>query len=230
MAMLFDPPNRRTAIGKIDEPERRQNKKFRVYFYRTREEFLETLRPHVKTGLDVSTGLYLTGTRIAYFYVHEEMDEATVIHEATHQLFAESRDHRHGDGSRGNFWVLEGIACYMESFRDRGDHVELGAWDTARLKRGRERVQKFVPADKLVQFDMKDFDGPEIYDLYLQSACLCHFLMHRENGRYRDAFVKYLEEVYLGRADYQTLADLLGIDYATLDRQFRRHVAEGKYQ
>lgn len=229
MAMLFDPPNRRTALGKIDEPERRQNRKFRVYFYRTREEFLETLRPYVKTGLDVSTGLYLTGTRTAYFYVHEQMDEATVIHEATHQLFAESRDHRHGDGSRGNFWVLEGIACYMESFRDREGHVELGAWETTRLKRGRERMQRFLPVDKLVQLGMKDFDGPEIHDLYLQSACLCHFLMHHDNGRYRDVFVKYLEEVYLGRADYQTLGELLGIDYATLDRQFRQHVAEGKY-
>jgi hypothetical protein len=229
MAMLFDPPSRRTAVGKIDESERRPNKKFRVHFYRTRDEFMETLRPHVKSGLDVSTGMYLTGTRIAYFYVHAEMDEATVIHEATHQLFSESRDHRHGDGSRGNFWVIEGIACYMESFRDRGERVELGSWDTARLKRGRERMQKFLPVEKLVQLDMKDFDGPEIYDLYQQSACLCHFLMHHENGRYRDAFVKYLEEAYLGRADHQTLSELLGVDYAALDRQFRQHVAEGKY-
>jgi hypothetical protein len=229
LAMLFDPPNRRTAIGKIDEPDRRPTKKFRVYFYRTRDEFLETLRPHVKTGLEVSTGLYLTGTRTAYFYVHEQMDEATVIHEATHQLFSESREHRHGDGSRGNFWVIEGIACYMESFRDRGGHVELGAWDTPRLKRGRTRIEKLIPLEKLVQLGMKDFDGEEIYDLYAQSACLCHFLMHHENGRYRDVFVKYLEEVYLGRAEHQTLAEILGVDYASLDRQFRQHVAEGKY-
>jgi hypothetical protein len=53
--------------------------------------------------------------------------------------------------------------------------------------------------------------------------------MHHGNGRYRDTLVKLLEEVYLGRADYETLAELIGIDYAELDREVLRHVAAGRY-
>jgi hypothetical protein len=228
LAMLLDPPNRRSALGKIPEPAQRSPKKFRVHFYQSREEFLEAIRPYVKSGLDVTTGMYLTGTRVAYFYETDTADDSTVIHEATHQLFAETREHRHGDGCRGNFWVLEGIACYMESFRENADHVELGSWDTARLKRARQRLPNFMPVKELIELDRKDFDSDNVKTLYAESACLSHFLMHYDNGRYRDILVSYLQEVYLGQANYQTLADLLGIDYDTLDRQFREHVALGK--
>jgi hypothetical protein len=226
IAVLFDAPSRRTALGKIDKP-RRPERRFRVNFYRTREQYLDALRPHVKTGLDISTGMYLTNTRTAYFFVHDQMDESTVIHEATHQLFSETREHTQGIGSRGNHWVIEGIACYMESFRDCGDHVELGSWDTPRLKVGRQRIieqNQYLPLDKLVQLEMQHFDNPAVYVLYSQSACLCRFFMQHERGRYRDGFVKYLEQVYSGKADHETLAELLGTDYAQLDRQFRQHV------
>jgi hypothetical protein len=229
LALLFDAPNRRTAFGKIDPPDRRAPKRFRVHFYRSPDEYMQALRPHVKSGLEISTGMYLPNTRIAYFYVHEQMDEATVIHEATHQLFSESREHPHGAGTQGNYWVIEGIACYMESFRDRGDHVELGHWDTPRLKIGRARIldgQQYLPIEKLVRMEMEHFQGPAVYALYSQSACLCHFLMHYDRGRYRDAFVRFLEEVYLGRADAQTLAHLLQLDYPEMERQFREHLEQ----
>jgi hypothetical protein len=199
-----------------------------VHFYRSRDEYLEALRPYVKSGLEVSTGMYLTGTRIAYFYQNGPADDGTVIHEATHQLFSESREHRHGDGSRGNFWVLEGIACYMESFREAGDRIELGSWDTLRLKRARQRLPSFTSIEELIALDRKDFERTDVVSVYAQSACFAHFLMHYDGGRYRDALVKYLEEVYLGKADYQTLPSLIGVDYATLETQFRQHVVQAK--
>ena len=227
-ALLFDPPGRRSAIGNLHDAERKPQRKFRVNFYRTRQEYLDTLRPHVKSGLDQSTGMYLTGTRTAYFFAQSRSDETIVVHEATHQLFSESREHRHGDGSRGNYWAIEGIACYMETFLDHGDRIELGSWDAARLRRGKQRLQSFMPLERFVQLDMKQFDGPELPMLYCQAACLARFLMHDEGGRFRDAFVKYLEQVYLGKADYETLAELLDTDYATLDRDFHRHVEESR--
>jgi len=232
MAMLFDPPNRRTALGTRDPATRQPSRRFRVNFYRTRDEYIEALRPHVKFGLGASTGMYLTNTRTAYFYVHEEMDEATVIHEATHQLFAETRDHPQAAGTRGNYWVLEGIACYMESFKDCGDHVQLGSWDTPRFRVGHDWIvkqHKYVPAEKLARLEINDFDTPDVHNLYAQAACLCHFLMHHDGGRYRDLLVKYLEQVYLGQAEPGTLAELIEMDYADLDRAFVKHVAAKAY-
>jgi hypothetical protein len=230
MAVLFDPPNRRSSATKRTESDGRAGKKFRVHYYRSRDEFAEALRPYVKTGMDVTTGMYLTGTRIAYFYQTDTPEDSTVIHEGTHQLFSETREHRQGDGSRGNFWVLEGIACYMESFRERGDSVELGSWDTARMQRARQRRHSFIPLEKLLALDRSDFEGNDVKVLYAQSACLAHFLMHYDGGRYREALVNYLSEVYLGQANFQTLEDLLNVDYVTLQRQFREHVERGDGQ
>jgi hypothetical protein len=115
----------------------------------------------------------------------------------------------------------------MESFRDRGDEIELGGWEAPRLKVGRSRILQQatrVPLDKLVRMEMSDFQGPDVYALYSQSACLCHFFMHYDAGRYRDAFVKYLEQVYLGKADPMTLAELTATEYARLDEQFLNHL------
>ena len=42
-------------------------------------------------------------------------DERTMYHKATHQLFQESRPVSPEVGHRANFWIIEGIAMYMES-------------------------------------------------------------------------------------------------------------------
>lgn len=227
-ALLFE-GNRRAGFSR--QRESGPHRRFRVNFYRTAEEYMHATRPHVKFGLEATTGIYVPATRTAYFYVHEEMDQATVIHEATHQLFFESGQGRQTTGSPANYWVIEGIACYMESFEDCGDHVELGNWDTPRLKVGRQRIRRgqYVPIEKLVRLGLKDFEGPAVYTLYSQSACLCHFLMHHDNGRYREALVRYIEAVCLGQASGETLQDLVGVEYAELERQFREHVATASY-
>jgi hypothetical protein len=54
--------------------------------------------------------------------------------------------------------------------------------------------------------------------------------MHYDGGRYREAFVNYLSEVYSGQATFQTLEDLLSTDYVTLQRQFREHVERADTQ
>jgi hypothetical protein len=51
-----------------------------------------------------------------------------------------------------------------------------------------------------------------------------HFLVHYDGGRYRDALVAYLAEVYAGNDDAATLAKLTGENYAILDRQYRGFV------
>ncbi len=66
---------------------------------------------------------------------------------------------------------------------------------------------------------------PEIAKLYSQSAGLTTFLMHYEGGRYRDALDRYLVAVYTGKADAGTLADLTGVGYDALDRQYRDFLA-----
>ncbi len=230
LAALFEGRGRRDGVARLSDAMK-NHRRFRVNFYASAEQYTEAVRGHVRGSVEGTTGIYVPGTRTAYFFANQEMDEATVIHEATHQLFSESREHRQGIGSEGNHWVIEGIACYMESFRDRGNHIELGSWETPRLEIGRARIveqQTYVPLDRLVRMGIDDFRGPSIYALYSESACVCRFLMHYDDGVYRDPLVKYLEAVYTGRATYATLSELTGVDFSALDRQCRAHIEAGE--
>ena len=49
-----------------------------------------------------------------------------------------------------------------------------------------------------------------------------------DGGRYRDALVAYLVAVYTGRDGPDTLAKLTGVDYSTLDKQYRAFMEAGK--
>ena len=57
--------------------------------------------------------------------------------------------------------------------------------------------------------------------LYSQAAGMASFLIHDDGGRYRDALVAYLTDVYSGRDEADTLSRLTGVSYAELDKQYR---------
>ena len=68
-------------------------------------------------NIDISIGVYMDDMRTAYFYADKESDDRTLYHEATHQLFHESRPVSPKAGQLANFWIIEGIAMYMESLQ-----------------------------------------------------------------------------------------------------------------
>jgi hypothetical protein len=52
------------------------------------------------------------------------------------------------------------------------------------------------------------------------------FLIHYDNGRYRDALVRCLAAIYNGSQDPDLLARTTGTDYAELDKQYRDYMKE----
>jgi hypothetical protein len=62
--------------------------------------------------------------------------------------------------------------------------------------------------------------GENLSRLYSQSAGLAHFFMDADGGKYRSAFVQYLDEVYRDRADATTLSRLTGKRYEQLDDEY----------
>ncbi len=119
---LFNPKSRK----RIETP------RFRVVYLRTKDEYVRALQPSFPQ-IEISTGIYVESTRRTYFYAGEQDDQRTLFHEATHQLFHESRPVARNVAARGNFWIIEGIAMYMESLhREDGFHV-LGGFDDVRM-------------------------------------------------------------------------------------------------
>jgi hypothetical protein len=78
-----------------------------------------------------------------------------------------------------------------------------------------------VPLGELVTYgrDTLQHDA-RLPKLYSQSSGLAMFLMHYDQGRYRQALIDYLLAVYANKADNGTLAKLTGVKYNQLDSEY----------
>ena len=208
----------------------RADKPYTVHFYRTRDEYLERLRKFFPS-IDQTNGVYMTNDRVAHFY-HDEKNnhEGTLFHEATHQLFYESHSTNRPISDKSHFWIIEGIACYMESFQRQNGSFSLGDTNYIRFVGARRNLLEqnyYVPLQEFSGYGMTDFQRspePELVKNYTQAAGLARFFMHFDKGRYREALVKHLSQLYSGdlrtRDRTQGLDELTGVDFADLDRQY----------
>ena len=63
--------------------------KHKVVYYRSRDEYIEALRP-AQPQIAMTLGIYFDTARTAYFFADEDQEPSTLFHEATHQLFQET--------------------------------------------------------------------------------------------------------------------------------------------
>jgi hypothetical protein len=201
-----------------------------VHFYRTREEYIDQMKKTFPT-IAATNGVYLTTDRVAHFYLDPTQDnEGTLFHEATHQLFYESDQSDRKICEKRHFWIIEGIACYMESFERDNGTFSLGELDHIRFVGARNnllRLNYYVPLSKFTTYGMQEFQSAPKAILpknYTQAAGLARFFMHYDDGRYREALVTHLTQLYSGqpqiRANTQDLDVLTGVDFDELDRQY----------
>ena len=211
-----------------------------VYVYRSKADYVANLR-EVEPQIEITSGFYYPPQSRCYFFPPDPrtMDEQecrhienTLLHEATHQLFQESVSLKVMPGQKCNFWIFEGIAMYMETFRQEGDYYVVGDADCDWLVAARYRFRTsrfYMPLEQLTRMGQRDFQGfgshlrtgsepdEKLRMLYSQSAGLAHFLMHGENGRFRDMTVQYLRRLYNRDDRPDTLSKLTGLSYRELD-------------
>ena len=206
-----------------------------VNFYRTRDEYLDALKNETKQPIEITRGIYFPRTGIAYFFYDPESDDdSTLYHEATHQLLSGSRPMTGEIGIKSDFWIIEGIACYMESFRREGDGFSVGNARHQRLQAARIHFvdeSYYVPLRDLTRMGMLAFQSikkPEIAKNYSEGAALTHFFMHYDGGRYREALIEHLSQVYSPtksvREKPDSLEELTGVEFSELDRQYGEYI------
>ncbi|HUY31602.1 MAG TPA: DUF1570 domain-containing protein [Pirellulales bacterium] len=211
----------------------KSTKRHLVICFRSRDEYVRALigGPHI----GITNGYYDIDLRSTYFFAGgegDEQDDSNLYHEATHQLFVESRPTSPKIGHAANFWIVEGIACYMESLTvgrgPLGDRFgTLGGAGQIRLKNARARLLNedfyfYVPLAELTRLGRDALQRDErIKQLYGQASGLTYFLIHGADGRYRDALVDYLVTVYTAHDTPTTLAELTERCYSELDREYR---------
>ena len=196
--------------------------------FASRQQYIDTLE-RVEPQIGRTLGIYWTPTQTSYFFKADDADPTTIFHEATHQLFAESRRTSRLAGEQHGFWVLEAIACYMESLEATETGWRLGGLEHGRAPAAVERLTLdgfYVPLEALCGLGRVDFQArPDLPPLYSQISGLADFFINAEQGRYREAFVTYLQRVYTGSARPDSLAELCNADFGELDAAYRRHVS-----
>jgi hypothetical protein len=195
-----------------------------VVYFRDRDDYNRTLRP-LMPNIEITAGMYRDRPSCAYFFAGKESDDRTMYHEATHQLFHEARQVAPDVGRLANFWIVEGIAMYMETLRQEDGFYVLGGFDDDRMRAARYRLiedEFYVPLGEFAAYGRERFQKDRrLPTLYSQAAGLAEFLVYYDNGRYRDALVAYLVLIYTGRDGPDTLAKLTGAEFSELDRQYR---------
>ncbi len=203
----------------------RSGARHRVVLFRDRDEYLSYLKP-LEPRIELTVGIYMDKKKAAYFYVEGQTDEAVFYHEVTHQLFSETGRVAAEIGEGGNFWIVEGVAMYMESLRSLNGYCTVGGVDASRLQYARYRKlndQFYIPLDQLVSLGRRALqEHPDIRLLYSQSAGLAAMLMDDRRGAHREALVDYLQAVYAGRDRPDTLAALLDQPLSALDSEYPR--------
>jgi hypothetical protein len=213
--------------GKAPKPLPRQHD---VFYFRSRDEYVAALKS-AQPQIEITLGIYFDTTRKAYFFAGEEQDPGTLFHEGAHQLLQETRNVTSQVGAKDNFWIVEAIACYMESLAAHDGYYTLGGANSGRVPAARHRIltdQFYVPLIELTAMGRQDLQrDPRIAMIYSQSAGLADFFMHSSGGARRDSLNRYLAFVYAGRAKPQTLAELMSESFESLDGKYRAFMSDG---
>lgn len=213
-----------TSLFEGRATQRSSGPRHRVVYFRDSDDYRAALSSILPPDVE-TTGFYWGDRRTAFFFATEEEDRSTLYHEATHQLFSETRQTVRDIGAQANFWLVEGIACYMESLTRADDYDTVGGADAVRYGDARFRLLEskfYVPLAQFSGAGMRDFQQDQNLPLlYSQAAGLSHFLMHYDEGRYRDALVALLSLMYAGQDRPGSLAELTGKSFAELDQQYR---------
>ncbi len=198
--------------------------RFRVVLFRDREEYVRHLRPQ-QPQIEITLGFYDDQRKTAFFFAGDRSADSTLLHEATHQLFHESQRTVPRIAEDGNFWVVEGVALYMESLRGHIGFVTLGGFEAERLQFARYRALQegfYVPLDQLVTLGRSGIQqDPRIRRIYSQSAGITQFLMDHQGGHYRPGLIDYIRRVYAGRDGKNSLAEATDSPLAQLDGEYR---------
>ena len=225
-----------------------------VHYFASREEYQTRMQGKVPPGIETN-GLYWQPDRTCYFFDDpDSSDYSTMYHEATHQILdvatldarraaaralaLKMRSRRVDDWvlcRQSNFWIIEGLACYFESFTvdDEGE-ITVGDPGWIRFNTARQRlldpaVHFYLPARQFFGLGMEEFQThPQISPLYSQASGFAHFLMHYEDGLYRDQLTRFLAEIYrpdgqrvLEEPSFSRIAD---VSWEALDQQYHEHM------
>jgi len=194
---------------------------FRVILYRDKQEYVRSLF-WLDPSIAQTNGYYSAPRKTAYFF---SPDSKVLLHEGTHQIFTEHFFRGKKPAFRNNYWVVEGIALFMETLKVSEKCYKIGNILDDRLYAA--KVYQFernytMPIRKLAAMSAEEVlaSSDDMIKIYSQSAALVHWLMFAEEGGYRKHLFETFRRTYLDTAKPETLSELTGLSFDELDKKY----------
>ncbi|MFP6765024.1 MAG: DUF1570 domain-containing protein, partial [Planctomycetaceae bacterium] len=230
---LFHSPDVLTRLFKSGSRRTSVRQPYEVHFFRTHGEYMQRLKKE-NPQIAITNGIYMPDHKVSYFYDNRETNtESTLYHEATHQILYQLHPQKRPIAEREHFWIIEGIACYMESYRNQNGRISIGNPESIRFQAARYRLlheSYQIPLARLAEMGKLAFQNDSRIAMnYSQSSGLTHFFMHYQEDRYRDALIEHIRRLYQAgpqRGRVAGLDMLTETGYTTLDRQYREYLAQ----
>jgi hypothetical protein len=241
-------PDRLPLALRYRNPKNKVSEKsYEVYYFATRDEYITHLNNEYGRDESRSLGVYLNpgmipGSKAGRSFFFSDPGgqlpvTATLYHEVSHQLLFDWGGRSYEKNS-GNYWVWEGLGTYFETLKPQADgSILLGALEGPRIDQARVRLlahRQFVRIDEFCAMSKSLFNeerDERVYTHYAQAMALTIFLMHYEAGKYRDAFLDFVDDAYHGRIrppGKRALENRLGVSSKVLDEAFLKWLKDAE--
>jgi len=174
-----------------------------VYVFRSQRDYELTLRARFGVNAAGSGGtFFVTGPHHGLALWTEGLSDGRLRHVLQHEGFHQFAWSRFG-GDLPN-WVNEGLAEYFGLSVLAGDALIVGQAHQRTLDRLKDAIERntYLPFDELVgmpnELWMRRVNDGQATLLYEQAWSMVHFLVYGDDGRYTDAFERYLRLINSG--------------------------------
>jgi hypothetical protein len=221
-------------------------KPFQVWYLADRQAYVKYARDTFGRDERVSLGYYLDPRESrrfrkdarSYFYRDPDQDisaQATLFHEASHQVLFETGGPTAYDRNLGQYWVWEGLGTAFETFTPTPDGAyTFGTLSGPRVAKAHQDLEagRWLPFDEFLALGPARFrDDSRVYTHYAQAMVLALYLLQGEGGRHREAFAAYVRDAYQGRfrggLSTPDLASRLGLAADELDARVAGYLRQG---
>jgi len=214
--------------------EKRGDRPISLYLFRTRQQYLQFMNQYDGVNAKSTGGMFFVlpkyRVRGLATWIQgrpKKRIREVLKHEGFHQFVFNYIGHNIPQ------WVNEGLAQYFQDARINGRKIKLGLVSKRRLRVLRQayRQDALLPLNRVVKMSMKKWNallnsnGSTATRMYAQSWSMVYFLIHAQDGRYREPFRRYLHELAKGRSKRQAAKAAFKVnDFGPMDRQWRRYL------
>ncbi|MEM1209991.1 MAG: DUF1570 domain-containing protein [Planctomycetota bacterium] len=132
-------------------------------------------------------------------------------------------------------WVNEGLAQYFEDAIFTGKRMRTGLADARRIDLVRDALEteRAVDLEEIISMSGRTWSDTLAADpqrsslLYAQSWSLVYYLIHGRDGRYRNAFQRYLVLISDGQRSARAMREAFGVEsLAGIERLWSEHARD----